>query len=86
MNVAFANAVQPRALAYAAGGEPEAPGGGEPVRALLATPLFHVTANNCVAQVVTLVGGSLTTCTSGTRARRWRLSSVNASRRSAPCR
>jgi long-chain acyl-CoA synthetase len=39
------------------------------VRALLATPLFHVTANNCVAQVVTLVGGSLCTCTSGTRAR-----------------
>jgi long-chain acyl-CoA synthetase len=60
MNVAFANAVQPRALAYAAGGEPEAPGGGDPLRALLATPLFHVTANNCVAQVVTLVGGSLT--------------------------
>lgn len=58
MNVAFANAVQPLALAYAAGKEP---GGGapEPIRALLATPLFHVTANNCVAQAATLAGGML---------------------------
>lgn len=59
MNVAFINSVQPRALAYAAGKEPMAPGTEEPVRALLATPLFHVTANNCVAQVTTLVGGKL---------------------------
>ncbi|MEQ8262992.1 AMP-binding protein [Pseudohaliea sp.] len=57
-NVAFANAVQPRALALARGDEPGQPGGTE-IRALLATPLFHVTANNCVAQVVTLVGGRL---------------------------
>lgn len=57
-NVAFANAVQPRALALARGDEPGEPGGTE-IRALLATPLFHVTANNCVAQVVTLVGGRL---------------------------
>ncbi len=59
MNVAFINSVQPRALAYAAGKEPPAPGSDAPVRALLATPLFHVTANNCVAQVATLVGGRL---------------------------
>jgi acyl-CoA synthetase (AMP-forming)/AMP-acid ligase II len=59
MNVAFANAVQPLALAYAAGKAPDAQGGAEPIRALLATPLFHVTANNCVAQVTTLVGGML---------------------------
>lgn len=59
MNVAFSNSVQPRALAYVKGKEPESPGSGEPLRALLATPLFHVTANNCVAQAVTLVGGML---------------------------
>ncbi len=59
MNVAFINSVQPRALAYAAGAEPPAPGSDEPVRALVATPLFHVTANNCVAQVTTLTGGKL---------------------------
>jgi len=57
-NVAFSNAVQPRALALARGEEPGQPGGTE-IRALIATPLFHVTANNCVAQVVTLVGGRL---------------------------
>lgn len=56
-NIAFANSVQARALAYVAGREPEAPGSGDTLRALLATPLFHVTANNCVAQAVTMVGG-----------------------------
>jgi acyl-CoA synthetase (AMP-forming)/AMP-acid ligase II len=59
MNVAFINSVQPRALHYAAGSEPPQPGTEEPTRALLATPLFHVTANNCVAQGVTLMGGKL---------------------------
>ena len=59
MNVAFINTVQPRALCHAAGKEPPGPGDQEPVCALLATPLFHVTANNCVAQVVTLGGGKL---------------------------
>ncbi|MFK8041232.1 class I adenylate-forming enzyme family protein [Congregibacter sp.] len=59
MNVAFINSVQPRALAYAAGEEPAAPGSDAPIRALVATPLFHVTANNCVAHVATLVGGCL---------------------------
>ena len=59
MNIAFINSVQPRALAYAAGVAPPAPGDDEPPRALIATPLFHVTANNCVAQVTTLTGGKL---------------------------
>ncbi|MDP5052651.1 MAG: acyl--CoA ligase, partial [Congregibacter sp.] len=59
MNVAFINSVQPRALAYANGQEPAAAGSDAPVRALVATPLFHVTANNCVAHVATLVGGCL---------------------------
>ncbi|MFT4769963.1 MAG: long-chain acyl-CoA synthetase [Glaciecola sp.] len=59
MNVAFINSVQPRALAYAAGVEPAAPGSDAPIRALVATPLFHVTANNCVAHAATLVGGCL---------------------------
>ena len=59
MNVAFANTVQPRALACAAGRDPAQPGDSDLPRTLLATPLFHVTANNCVAQVVTLSGGSL---------------------------
>ncbi|MFT7289394.1 MAG: long-chain acyl-CoA synthetase, partial [Halieaceae bacterium] len=59
MNVAFINTAQPMALAYAAGSTPQAAGIPEPVRALVATPLFHVTANNCVAQVTTLVGGCL---------------------------
>jgi acyl-CoA synthetase (AMP-forming)/AMP-acid ligase II len=59
MNVAFINSVQPRALAYAAGKEPPEAGSEEPVRALVATPLFHVTANNCVAQLVTMAGGRL---------------------------
>ncbi|MFK7828429.1 MAG: class I adenylate-forming enzyme family protein [Congregibacter sp.] len=59
MNVAFINSVQPRALAYVAGKEPIVAGSEPPVRALIATPLFHVTANNCIAQVATLVGGKL---------------------------
>ncbi|MEM6775756.1 MAG: class I adenylate-forming enzyme family protein [Pseudomonadota bacterium] len=59
MNVAFINMTQPRALCYVAGVEPPALGSEAPVTALLATPLFHVTANNCVAQVVTLGGGKL---------------------------
>jgi long-chain acyl-CoA synthetase len=59
MNVGFANTVQSVALALARGQKPEAPGSAEPLRALLATPLFHVTANNCVAQVLTAAGGTV---------------------------
>jgi acyl-CoA synthetase (AMP-forming)/AMP-acid ligase II len=58
MNLAFINMVQPMALARVHGKQgdaspPEAPS------ALIATPLFHVTANNCVAQATTLAGGKL---------------------------
>jgi len=59
LNVVFATTVQMRALAYAAGEDPLTSAGGTPPRALVATPFFHVTANNCVAQVAPLVGGSL---------------------------
>lgn len=58
MNLVFANTVQPMALARARGEQPAA---AEPpkVSSLVATPLFHVTANNCVAHVTTLAGGKL---------------------------
>ena len=59
LNLAFINTVQPLAMAratQAAGGEP-APAA--PPSSLLATPLFHVTGNNCVAQATTLAGGKL---------------------------
>ncbi len=60
MSMAFTNTVQGAALAAA---KPEAKAGsfsgGAAPAALLTTPLFHVTANNCVAQTITLVGGKL---------------------------
>ncbi len=58
MNIAFANMVQPMAVARSKGeaGEP-APRGAMSI--LIATPLFHVTANNCVAHAATLAGGKL---------------------------
>ncbi len=37
---------------------PNPPAGGQPA-ALVCTPLFHVTANNCVAHAMTLAGGKL---------------------------
>ncbi len=58
LNVAFINAVQPLALAQAGVVE----GGGDAAAkpsSLLATPLFHVTGNNCVAQATTVAGGKL---------------------------
>ena len=59
MNLVFANMVQPLALAKASGST-DAPAGEAPaVSALVATPLFHVTANNCVAQTATIAGGKL---------------------------
>lgn len=60
LNVAFATAVQTRALACAQGKDSVDTANDTPPRALVATPFFHVTANNCVAQVAPLVGGSLT--------------------------
>ncbi|MFN3216632.1 MAG: class I adenylate-forming enzyme family protein [Acidimicrobiales bacterium] len=60
MSMAFSSTVQGAALAAA---RPDAAtgsfSGGSAPAALLTTPLFHVTANNCVAQTITLVGGKL---------------------------
>jgi len=59
MSLAFANAAQGQAAKLANGPRP----GGRPTpagpSALIVTPLFHVTANNCVAHAMTLVGGKL---------------------------
>ncbi len=61
MNVAFAAMVQGRAVARVQGTEEELLAQDPPVpSALLTTPLFHVTANNCVAQGSTLAGGKIT--------------------------
>ncbi len=56
-NVVFSAQAQARAHALAAGQTetPEAP----PPVVLLTTPLFHVTANNCGAQVATALGGKI---------------------------
>ena len=58
-NIAFANAVQPAALSRLRGVESTSSDSPPPVCALIATPLFHVTANNCVAQATTLAGGKI---------------------------
>ena len=60
MNVAFASQVQARAIARVEGTE-DALLAEEPIvpSALVTTPLFHVTANNCVAHGTTLAGGKL---------------------------
>ncbi len=60
MSVAFMAAVQAAALRAALGEESESDdSAGAKPSALVTTPLFHVTANNCVAQPITLVGGKL---------------------------
>jgi long-chain acyl-CoA synthetase len=59
MNLAFVNSVAPIALARSKGEEPPVQDSSKQLCALLATPLFHVTANNCVAQLITMVGGKL---------------------------
>jgi long-chain acyl-CoA synthetase len=64
MNIAFmASAVAlAEAKAVAAGDKPAPPDAGQPappVVAMVPTPLFHVTANNCILQPATLVGGSV---------------------------
>lgn len=45
--------------AKAAAGEEAAAPAATQIATILATPLFHVTANNCMAQVITLAGGKL---------------------------
>jgi len=61
MSMAFVNIVQSMAMTAAKG--PDAQTGsfqsGASPAALVTTPLFHVTANNCVAQTMTLAGGKL---------------------------
>lgn len=61
MNLAFAATAQGRAIARVQGIEEELLAQEPPVpSALITTPLFHVTANNCVAHGTTLGGGKLT--------------------------
>jgi acyl-CoA synthetase (AMP-forming)/AMP-acid ligase II len=57
LNMVFMTSVQGEALRRIAGAEPSPPS--PPPVALVATPLFHVTANNCVAYLATLAGGTL---------------------------
>lgn len=61
MSMAFISAAQSAALMAAKGPNVQAGSfqGGVSPAALVTTPLFHVTANNCVAQSMTLVGGKL---------------------------
>jgi len=61
MNIAFMNLVVTRALARRDGTEDKlpAPGEGPVTVTLVTTPLFHVTANNCVMQPATLTGGKI---------------------------
>ncbi len=58
MSLAFWNTVQTEAAKRAGkpGVKPTEPG---TLAALVVTPLFHVTANNCLAQITTLGGGTL---------------------------
>jgi len=58
MNLAFAGQAQALATLRAAGQSPPAAAPAPPV-ALLTTPLFHVTANNCGAYATTAAGGRL---------------------------
>ena len=60
MSMAFSASVQGAAAAATAGtAKPAASASPAPPAALITTPLFHVTANNCLAQSMTLVGGKL---------------------------
>ncbi|MBA6412607.1 acyl--CoA ligase [Parahaliea sp. F7430] len=58
LNVAFINTVQQLALSRA-GNIDATEAQSSPPSSLVVTPLFHVTANNCVAQATTLAGGKL---------------------------
>lgn len=57
LNLVFMTGVQAEGLRRLAGAESGA--AASPPVALVATPLFHVTANNCVAYLATLAGGTL---------------------------
>ena len=59
MNMAFALTAMREANHRGAGGTGPAPPPPPDAAALITTPLFHVTANNCIAYGATLVGGKL---------------------------
>ena len=59
MNLAFAGALGGHVTALLAGETPPEPGSAPPPSGLITTPLFHVTANNCLAHGTTLSGGKL---------------------------
>jgi acyl-CoA synthetase (AMP-forming)/AMP-acid ligase II len=59
MAVMFANVVQGAAAAKFSEKPPADPLSGGQQSAIVITPLFHVTANNCLAQVMTIAGGKL---------------------------
>ena len=63
MSLMFVNMAQAAAAAKVAGEENPDPmaTGAPPVAGIVATPLFHVTANNCLAQTMTIAGGKLVT-------------------------
>jgi acyl-CoA synthetase (AMP-forming)/AMP-acid ligase II len=60
-SVIFSTISQSTAQAMALGKEPPnlLGGGGRQTASIVATPLFHVTANNCLAQTTTVAGGKL---------------------------
>ena len=63
LSIAFANMAQTAALAKAKGPDPAAETSSDAappqLSSLVCTPLFHVTANNCVAHGMTIAGGKL---------------------------
>lgn len=59
MNLAFASQLSSLTTCSINGVEPPDPNEAAPGAALVTTPLFHVTANNCVAHGTTLAGGKL---------------------------
>ncbi len=61
LNMAFMTGSTMRALARVAGTEDELPDplSAPPATALMTTPLFHVTANNCGVMPITVTGGAL---------------------------
>jgi acyl-CoA synthetase (AMP-forming)/AMP-acid ligase II len=59
MSIVFSAMAQGRAIALAKGDAASAPAAPATPSALVTTPMFHVTANNAVAQGVTMGGGKL---------------------------
>ena len=61
LSLIFSTTAQATAQAIAQGRTPGDPlkGGGPQLASIVATPLFHVTANNCLAQTATIAGGKL---------------------------